>query len=48
MGLLDPLLQLVDVKVVLFGLEWGLQTDVKDPILFVTATSNKVDCLACL
>lgn len=48
MRLLNPLLELVDVEVVLLCLERGLQTDVEDPVLLITASSDEVDGLASL
>ena len=47
-GGLNPLFQLVDVKVVLLCLEWRLQANIKDPVMLVAATADKVDSLASL
>ena len=47
-GRLYPLLQLVYVKVVLLCLEWRLQTDIEDPVVFVAAAADEIHCLACL
>jgi len=47
-SLLDPLLKLVDIEVVLVSLEGGLQRHVKNPVLLLTAASDKVDRFASL
>lgn len=48
MGLLDPLLQLVDVEAVLVCLEWRLQRHVEDPVLLLATSPDKIDSLTSL
>ena len=43
---LYPLLQLVDVQVVLLSLEGGLEGNIKNPVMFLAASSYEVDSLA--
>ena len=45
---LNPLFELIGIKIVFFGLERCLQGDVKNPVLLITAPSNEIDCLSCL
>ena len=47
-GGLNPLFQLVDVKVVLLSLKRRLQANIQDPVMLVAATADKVDSLASL
>ena len=46
MGRLHPLLQLIDVQIVLFSLEGGLERHVQDPVLFIAAASDEIDGFA--
>jgi hypothetical protein len=48
MGLLNPLLQLVDVEAVLVCLEWRLQRHVEDPVLLLATSPDKIDSLTSL
>jgi hypothetical protein len=46
MGLFDPLFKFVDVKAVLVGLKRRLQGYIKNPVLFLAATPDKINRLS--
>lgn len=48
MGLFDPLFELVYIETVLIGLEGCLEGHIKDPVLLLAASPDKIYRFACL